>query len=68
MSGTPRRKRRYRPLRATIAVTGMPELLALVQREMADVLREAAADEPPALARRLREIADLFETGLREEP
>lgn len=46
----------------------MPELLALVQREMADVLREAAADEPPALARRLREIADLFETGLREEP
>jgi hypothetical protein len=46
----------------------MPETIAAVRREMADILRETADDEPPAVAARLRQIADLFEAGLREEP
>jgi hypothetical protein len=66
MADRPKRKRRR--LQATLSVTGMPELLAHLRTDLAKLLREVADDEPPEVARRLREIADLFETGLSEEP
>lgn len=60
--------KRHRPLTATLSVEGLPHLQARLRRELAEILREAAADEPPAVAARLREIAGLFEAGLREVP
>lgn len=39
----------------------------MLRREMAQMLRDTADDEPPAVAARLREIADLFEMGLKPE-
>jgi hypothetical protein len=43
-----------------------PEALHALRREVCRVLREAAdAEANPAIARRLREIADDFEAGLR---
>lgn len=46
----------------------MPEALASIRSELTNLIREAAMDEPPAVAARLREIADLFEAGLSEDP
>jgi hypothetical protein len=54
-------------LSVNLSVSNMPELIASLRRELADILREAARGEPPATAARLRKIADLYETGLREE-
>ena len=50
-------------VRATLSVTGMPELLARLQHRLADLLRARAEDEAPAVADRLRAIAATFETG-----
>lgn len=66
MSDRPAKK--TRPLEATFTVRDMPELQALYRRELAEILREAAADVSPEAAAELRAIADLFEAGLREEP
>lgn len=41
----------------------MPEVLYALRLALARVLREAAQDEAPAVAVRLREIADRFEIG-----
>lgn len=52
------------PLRMTLDVLHVPELIWETRRAMADLLREEAdAEANPAVARRLREIADAFETG-----
>lgn len=50
--------------RLTINVENMPEVIARIRVEMAGVLRhEADAEADPRVARRLREIADIFEVG-----
>ena len=49
-------------------IQGVPEALATMRSDLANLLREHARDEAPAVAARLREIADLFETGLSETP
>jgi hypothetical protein len=67
MSDRPR-KRRYRPLSVKLSVERMPEALASMRRELTNLIRETAMDEPPAVAARLREIADLFDAGLSEDP
>lgn len=53
-------------LNAEMKITGMPEVLALLRKEFADIVREVAADEEPTVAGRLREIAAAFEAG--QEP
>jgi hypothetical protein len=50
-------------IRATLSLTGMPEILARMQQRLADLLRACAKDEAPAVADRLRAIAATFETG-----
>jgi len=48
----------------TIKVTQIPELVWSARKAMADVLRrEAESESSPATARRLREIAAMFEAG-----
>jgi hypothetical protein len=48
----------------SIDVRGIPEVIWSVRREMANLLREQADVEiSPAVARRLRELADAFESG-----
>lgn len=64
-SGRPRK--RYHPLKATLSIQGMPELVQLLRRDMAKLLRDVADDESPAVAKRLLEIAAVFETGLDED-
>jgi hypothetical protein len=53
-------------LAVTLAVTGMPEYMAVMRDELVRLLLEAAADEPPEVAARLREVAEQFQTGLAE--
>jgi hypothetical protein len=65
MSDRPRKRRKK--LRATFSVEGMPELMARVYASVAQMIREVAEDEAPAVAARLRAIADVFETGLTQD-
>jgi hypothetical protein len=67
MSGRPRKRRARHDLTMTMSVQGMPELMATVYRRVAELIRDVAADEPPAVAERLRAIAAVFETGLLED-
>lgn len=60
--------KRPRGLHASFRVTEMPELMAILRREVGQILRDMADDEDPRVAARLREIAALFETGQLEEP
>jgi hypothetical protein len=55
-------------LTASLKITEIPALVASVRREVARILRETARDEHPAVAARLREIADLFEAPTPEPP
>jgi hypothetical protein len=55
------------PLEVRLSLSGMPETIADLRREMARALRNAADDEPPAVAARLRQIADDFEAGVHGE-
>jgi hypothetical protein len=48
----------------TIRVGDMPEVLALLRRELATIVREAAADEGGPVTDFARRIADAFEAGL----
>lgn len=50
-----------------INVADMPAALYQMRRKLAELLRRAAEHEPEGVARRLREIADLFEAGMEEE-
>jgi hypothetical protein len=54
---------RHTEIRATLSVTGMPEILARLRQRLADLLRASAEDEASAVADRLRAIAATFETG-----
>ena len=47
----------------TLDVRGVPELIADLGKELADTLREAAQDEPPTIAARLRALAAGYEAG-----
>lgn len=52
------------PMVVEIKVADMPEVLARMRGEMAGLIREAAdAEAYPQVARRLREVAAVFETG-----
>lgn len=53
--------------RVQLHVADMPAALHQMRRKLADLLRRAAEHESEGVARRLREIADLFEAGLEEE-
>lgn len=53
--------------RVHLEVADMPAVLHAMRRKLANLLRRAAEDESPAVARRLQEIAWLFEAGLEEE-
>lgn len=50
-----------------IEITKIPQALAMARAELAHLVREAAADEEPAVAFRLRQIAAVFETGQTED-
>lgn len=50
-----------------MSIHGMPEVMATMYARVAEMIREAAADEPAAVAARLRAIAAVFETGLTED-
>ena len=50
-------------LEFSLSITDIPEALALYRRELAQMLRDRAADEDPRVADRLREVAAIFETG-----
>lgn len=48
----------------TLEVSGMPEVLAAIRKEFADMLRERAKhEEIPHTARTLIELAAAFEAG-----
>lgn len=51
-----------------IDVRGMPEVIWAVRRELARFLLRVAQGESDAVAKRLREIADVFECGQPPEP
>ena len=53
--------------RMEIDVRRVPEVLFEMRRSLADMVREVAQDEEPAVAARLREIAALFEVGQTNE-
>lgn len=46
-----------------VSLAGVPELIAALRRELANVLRDAARFEEPSIARRLVAIAAAFEVG-----
>jgi hypothetical protein len=54
-------------LSATIRVSDVPEILSRARWELAQLLRDAAAGEAPAVAARLHTIAAIFETGQRTD-
>lgn len=48
-----------------VSIESLPEALALMRREMANLLRrEAGFESHPLVAKRLRELANVFEAGL----
>lgn len=51
----------------SIDLSGIPEVVADLRKEFAQIVRDVADDEAPAVARRLREIADAFAGGQRPE-
>lgn len=53
-------------MKKTISITDIPEALSAMRLELARILRNAAADEAPTIARRLRQIAAAFEAGVTE--
>jgi hypothetical protein len=58
-------RRQPGPLQVTLRLTGMPELMFWVRRELAALLRaEADRDTDAHVAARLREIAAVFDAGL----
>jgi hypothetical protein len=53
-----------RGLSMTLSVKDLPEMVWLLRSSMAELLRdEASTEADPRIARRLREIADVFEVG-----
>ena len=53
--------------RFVIEVRGMPEVIWACRHEMAEFLRDVAQTEAsPAVAHRLKEVAQVFETGQKE--
>jgi hypothetical protein len=49
--------------RFELSILHVPEVVAALRHEMAELLRHAAADEPRAVADRLIEVAATFEVG-----
>ena len=47
-----------------ISVAAIPEAMAELRQALASLLRQAAEDEPPEVAARLRRLAAAFESGL----
>jgi hypothetical protein len=47
-----------------VDITRLPEVIAGLRVEMAELLREASQDESPVVASRLRALAAQFETGV----
>jgi hypothetical protein len=55
-------------IQMVLHVEGMPALIATLRAELAQALREVAADEDARTAANLRRIATLFEMGQSDEP
>lgn len=53
-------------MKAELSILDMPYLISLLRREMAEILRLGAENEPPAVKARLLEFAAVFETGQKE--
>jgi hypothetical protein len=53
-------------IKATINVERWPEALFAMRRALANLIREIAHDESSQVAKRLNEIADVFEVGQHE--
>ena len=54
------------PLKVEMSILDMPILIAILRREMAEIIRLGAEDEPPPVKIRLLEFAAVFETGQKE--
>ena len=54
-------------MKASISVLDMPLLMSILRKEMADILRLGAEDEPPIIKARLLEYAVVFECGQKED-
>jgi hypothetical protein len=58
------KKRPGKRIEARLSVEKMPEVIASLRHELAEILRDVAEIESdPRVARRLREIAASFEAG-----
>jgi len=53
-------------IKAEISVLDMPVLMSILRREMAEIIRLGAEDEPQAVKKRLLEFAAIFESGQKE--
>jgi hypothetical protein len=53
-------------MKARISIAGIPEALSAMRQELAEIIRAAAEDEHPQVARRLRQIAAAFEVGTKD--
>lgn len=47
-----------------VRIADTPEMIALLRREMALILRQAAADEPPQVQAFAERVAGAFEMGM----
>lgn len=52
-------------LTVVVDVKNVPEIVFELRREMAKILRDEAEGEHPLVAKKLREVADVFEVGNR---
>lgn len=48
----------------TLEISGLPEVIQALRRQLAQILRNEADGEPDHVARKLNRIADDFETGI----
>jgi len=51
----------------TVNLSDMPRTLALLRKELADILRAQGEGEPAFIRRKLDRCAAVFETGIRED-
>ena len=57
-----------RLMKIEMSILDMPVLMSILRREMAEIIRLGAEDEPPAVKKRLLEYAAIFECGQKDTP